>query len=233
MWCYCTTGPRLYSKNQALVWKNAGSENMRLLFFKQYVLQTSAQSDTNGCHKTEGQHTLYCRGRSGVAAERSNVCGPVFLWWGMCLPPGEETSSSVCGCVQNPTRKHGRPPNQEGSANKPPVNTVSTARLLFLCGAHISNLTFLSCDLWSVCLTQSLMWRGGWSVLLTCSSPSSTSSPHFRCGLLWYSPTLASCLPEFAMIKASFQLFSDTSDVIMNRGDTSGGSSSVCHFVWT
>lgn len=55
------------------------------------------------------------------------------------LPRGEAFSVQ-CVCVLNPTRKQGRPPNQERSANKPPVQALSAARLLFSCGAHISKL---------------------------------------------------------------------------------------------
>ena len=54
----------------------------------------------------------------------------------------EETFSSyvqqLCVCDLSPTGKHGRPPNQQGSANKPPACGLSVVKLLVSCGASIS-----------------------------------------------------------------------------------------------
>lgn len=44
----------------------------------------------------------------------------------------------MCACLNS--EKHGRPPNQGGSANKPPVSGLSDVKLLFSCGEPISKL---------------------------------------------------------------------------------------------
>lgn len=150
---------------------NAGVKKCQLIFNNVFCKHPKHGSHWTACH-----YTAYFTNRDSSRTLR-NICVRTFWWWGdLCIKAFSICPALqwVCVWVLNPTRKHGRPPNQEGSANKPPVSGWSVVKLLVSCGACISKLKLPVLRTMN-CLA-SLMWRADCSVSATRSS-SSTSLP--------------------------------------------------------
>lgn len=116
---------------------NAGVKKWQLIFNNVFC-----KHPKHGSHRTACHYTAYFTNRDSSRTLR-NICVRTFWWWGdLCIKAFSICPALqwVCVWVLNPTRKHGRPPNQEGSANKPPVSGWSVVKLLVSCGACISKL---------------------------------------------------------------------------------------------
>ena len=131
----------------------------------------------------------------------------------------------------NPPKKHGRPPNQEGSANKPPASGLSVVKLLFSCGACISKLELY------VLRTLNCLTGSGFNVAYSLFSP---SYPLFLLHII----TDACCKPTSTVVQTRTQssgvplqevqtVFFGSMFILISTFVFLGPTQQLCIMIWT